>query len=320
MKKTRIALLAAASIVMLGLIGGLGFGVWLGLTLWPLQASNVDVSDLRAEAQEELIVLTANTFAVDGDLDRAAERLRQIKDPKIGDRVAILARNYALNNDPSAAHLAQLAEALGVTGPELARIARTATPTRTLTLTPTSTPTMIPSATPTLTPSPTITPTRTATRRPTATRTTVPVGTNWIPGYPSSWPGGVKYEPINVASGQKYWRVVKAIYCDLRDKHDYCQNLPGGDDQQGIWVSLIDANGARTSAPLLVTRPDGNRAASNDIGVEKSPTDMCNCNYSFFANGWPIQVEGAPSDKISGLAMTANYHVRFFITFQLLTR
>ena len=325
MNKTRIALLAAAAIVTMGLIAGLGFGIWLGLAFWPLQASNVDVIDLKPEAQEELIVLTANTYAVDGDLDRAKERLAQIKDPRIQDRIAIFARNYAILQDPSAPHLAQLAEALGVTSSELAAIARTATPTRTLTRTPTltATPTLIPSITPSFTPSPTITPTRTATRRPTATRTAAPVGTTWIPGYPEGWPGGVKNEPVNVAPGQKYWRIVKAVYCDSNDEHDYCQNLPGGPLGTDTYVSLIGAGGERASAPLSIVNASDGKVLDM---AEKSASDMCNCNYSWQSNGFTVQVVGAPSDKISGMALfsvkarLSNWHVRYFITYQLLTR
>lgn len=323
----RIAAIAIVSLVILGLIVGLAAGLWLGWIAWPLEISNVDTSDLKPAAQEEFIILTADSYVLDQDAERAKERLAQLKDPKITARVAALAKQYAADNHPDAPRLARLAEALGETDPELGIIARTATPTRTITPTPTQTgtPTLVPSPTPTLTATPTITPTRAATRRPTATRTPAAPPVSWLPStFPTGWPGGVKYEPLNpstLAPGTKYWRLVKGIFCDLRDKHDYCQNLPGGDDQEGIWVMLIDAGGTRASAPLVVTKPNGDRATLAEAGgAEKSATDMCNCNYSLFASGWKLQIDGAPSDKISGLAMTANYHVRFFITFQLVAR
>jgi len=323
--KTRIAIGAAVVVVALALTTGLAFGIWLGLTLWPLEVSNVDVRDLNPAAQEELVVLTADTFALDGDLDRARERLKQINDPKVEDRVAILAQNYALQKDPSASHLALLAEALGATNPNLGLIARTATPTATLTRTPTltGTPTARPSSTPTLSPSPTITPTRTATRRATPTRTAVPVGTFWLPEFPAKWPGGVKYEPVNVAPGQKYWRVVKAVYCDSNDENDYCQNLPGGPLGTDTYVSLLGPGGERTSAPLSIVNASDGKVLEMP---EKSASDMCNCNYSWQSNGFTVQVIGAPSDKLSGMALfsmkarLSNWHVRYFITYQLLTR
>lgn len=83
---------------------------------------------------------------------------------------------------------------------------------------------------------------------------------------------------------------------------------------------LINASGARASAPLIVTKPDGKLAGVEDINVEKSPNDMCLCNYGFLSKGWTIQVGNAPSDKISGLALPENQHVRYFLTFQLVTR
>ena len=110
------------------------------------------------------------------------------------------------------------------------------------------------------------------------------------------------------------------MFCDLKDKHDYCQDLPGGGSGTSTYIILIDANGARTTAPLVVTKSDGKTATPDDIGVQKSAEDMCNCNYSFLSSGWLIQVGGAPSDKVSGMDLPTHYHVRYFVTFQLVTR
>jgi hypothetical protein len=233
--------------------------------------------------------------------------------------------SYAAQNDPAAGPLAQLAEALGDSNPELAKIARTATPTPTLTSTPTMTftPTTEPSRTPTLTATATLTPTRTPTRRPTPTRTPPPpAAAEWIPGYPAGWPGGVKFEPANVTAGQKYWRIAKAVYCDSNDEHDYCQNLPGGPLGTDTYIMLTGSGGWRESAPLSVISSTGQVLEM----AEKSATDMCNCNYSWQSNGFTVQVQGAPSDKISGMALfsvkahLSNWHVRYFITYQLATR
>ncbi|CAG0958925.1 hypothetical protein ANRL3_00744 [Anaerolineae bacterium] len=320
----RIAAIAIVSLVILGLIVGLAAGLWLGWIAWPLQISNVDVTDLKPTAQVEFIILTADSYVLDQDAERAKERLAQLKDPNIHTRVAALARQYAAENNPDAPRLAQLAEALGETDAELAAIARTATPTRTITPTPTQTgtPTLVPSLTPTLTATPTITPTRTATRRPAATRTPALPAAEWIPAYPAGWPGGVKYEPVNVASGQKYWRISKAIYCDSNDEHDYCKDLPGGPLGTDTYIMLIGAGGWRESAALNVVSTSGQVLDMS----EKSAGDMCNCNYSWQSNGFTVQVQGAPSDKISGMALysmkarLSNWHVRYFITYQLVTR
>jgi hypothetical protein len=270
-----------------------------------------------------MLTLVADTYAYDKDLDRAKSRLNELKDKNIGVRISALAKKFAAQNQPAAANLAALALALGETDPHIALIAATVTPTPTLTPTPTEPPipTLTPPATPTWTPTATLTPTRTATRRP-LTPTPKPVPpTNWIPPL-AEWPSGAKYQDASasVAAGQKYWRLVKAMFCDLKDKHDYCRDLPGGESGTSTYVMLIDANGARTTAPLIVTKSDGKTATPDDIGIQKSAEDMCNCNYSFPSYGWLIQIGGAPSDKMSGLSLPMNYHVRYFLTFQLVTR
>ncbi len=318
-----IALAVAA-----GLLAGCGVGLWIGLVAWPTQVANVDVIDLKASAQDDLIALIADSYAYDQDLERAKARLASFKDKQIEQRIAALAKKIAPENKTTSANLAALAFALGVQDQEIAMLAATATPTPTATPPPTFTPTFTPTPLPpTLTPTATATPTRTPTRRPvaTATRAAVVPPTAWLPGFPNEWPSAVKYEPLNVAAltpGQKYWRIVKAVYCDSNDEHDYCQDQPGGLTGTSTYIMLIGSGGWRESAPVSVVSSNGKTLEL----AEKTATNMCNCNYDFESNGYTIQVLGAPSDKIGGMALysvkakLANFHVRYFITFQLLTR
>jgi len=310
-------------VVAIGLLGGLLVGLVLGWIVWPVQVTNIDLVDLGPNAQEDYVVLTAKTFMVDKDLPRATERLAQLHDSKINDRVAALARKFATRGNPAAPQVAALAVALGSGDSQIALIATTATPTITLTPTPTETPvpTLTFTPTPTLTPTVTLTRTPRPTARPSSTPTAAPppLTTSWQPAL-SAWPDGVKFEPARVSPAQKYWRLAKGIFCDLNDKHDYCLDLPGGGSGDAIYVMLIDSSNRRVSAPLLVTKPDGGRASVNDIGPEKSAGDMCNCNYTFLAGGGTVQVDGAPSDKISNLVLPVNFHVRYFLTFQLVVR
>ena len=138
-----------------------------------------------------------------------------------------------------------------------------------------------------------------------------------MPAFPTEWPGGAKYEPVNVAPGQKFWHLAKAIYCDQDDEHDYCQNMPGGGKGTDTYIMFIGGG-----APIAVTGSDG-KALSME---PKAAGDMCNCAYSFLSNGYTIQVAGAPSDKISGLtlysvnAKLSQWHVRYFLWFQQVTR
>jgi hypothetical protein len=307
------------------LIVGLVSGMWIGWIAWPVQIANVDATDLKPSARDELIVLVADGYAYDKDLDRAKTRLNELKAQNIGERVAALAKKYAAQNHPSAANLAPLALALGVSDPQIALIAATVTPTPTLTPTPTEPliPTLTPPATPTwtptatITPAATITPTRTPTRRPTLTATPKPAAiapTNWMPAFPTEWPGGAKYEPANVAPGQKFWHLQKALYCDIRDTRFDCPNLPGGSDGLGIYVLLVGGK-----APLVVN-------GTPDNLEDKSSDPYCQCTYERFPDGKSIQVGSYPSDKIGGLALSSvktqipQTHVRYFLTFELVTR
>lgn len=300
---------------------GLGLGLFIGGVLWPPQVANVDVTDLKSSAQDEFIVLIAEAYGYDQNLPSAQKRLAELKDKNVSARVARLAKQAAAQNHPAAANLAALALALGESDPQIARIVATLTPTATPTPLPThtSTATPVPSPTLTLTWTPTVTstPTRTATRRPTVSPTPKPAAlapTLWLPDFPTEWPGGVRYEPANVAPGQKYWRLARALYCDIRDTRFDCPNLPGGSDGIGIYVLL--ANG---KAPLLLNGTPANLE-------DKSNDPHCQCTYELFPDGKTIQIGNFPSDKISGLALSSvktkipQTHVRYFLKFELVTR
>ncbi len=301
------------------LLVGLGIGLFIGGVLWPPQIANVDVTDLKPSAQDEFIILVADAYAYDQDLPGAQKRLAELKDKNIAARVARLAKTSAAQNDASAANLAALAIALGETDAQIALIVTTLTPTATSTAMPTDTPTptLTPSVTPTWKPTATITPTRTATRRPVFSPTPKPAAiapTVWLPAFPAEWPGGVRYEPANVAPGQKYWHLARALYCDIRDTRFDCPNLPGGSDGIGIYVLLVNGK-----APLVL---DGAPANLED----KSNDPYCQCTYELFPDGKTIQIGNFPSDKIGGLALSSvktkvpQTHVRYFLTFELVTR
>jgi hypothetical protein len=309
MTELRLASRARLIVIALVLVGGLAVGLWAAWIAWSVLVTNVDATDLKG-TPTLIATATAPTLTLTPP------------------RTETLQPTLTLTPTPTLA-------------------TTTATPTRTTTRMPTRTatrpppptrtltPMLMPIATrtpiATLTPIATPTPARAAMVFPSATPTPIPAPvatTQWLPSFPSEWPGGAAYQPVvaSVAPGQKYWRLSKALYCDINDQRNDCPNLPGGPLGTSIYIMLIDANGSRTSAPLLVTKEDGSLATASDIGPEKSPDDPCNCNYTYGANQWAIQVGGAPSDKISGLGLysvaykLSNYHVRYFLTFQLITR
>ncbi len=344
-------------IVAAGLAGGVAMGLGIGWLLWPVRVARVDVADLKDSAKNEYLTLIAKTFAFDQNLERARERLALLNDSAVLDRVMDLAFADESENKPEATQLAALAIALGATDNDIALIAQSGAPT----LLPASRPTFTPSpsqvatstslsastdvptarlfapissatptrrrfATSTPKPSPTLTVTpvtatstpKPPTPSPTATPVPIPA-TTWLPSYPGEWPGGAGYQPVSAAPGQRFWHLARALYCDTNDERNNCPNLPGGGTGTSTYVMLIDAGGNRTTAPLLI-----NGSLSNE--EQKSADDPCQCNYSFPDSDATIQIGGAPSDAISGLALysvkarLSQYHVRYFLWFQYLTR
>lgn len=334
---SRKALIALVLAIGFGVALGIAVGLVIGWVIWPVSVKSVDVVDLTRTAQDDYIVMTASAYAYDQDLYKAQARLDLLDDKNIERRMGVLAKILASKNPKEAGYVASLALALGAEDDALAQMVATVTPVASPTAA--ATITRVPTITPTTPPGSSIsslaTVTRTPTRpRPTATSapkpTTAPPapapGTQWIPGFPGEWPPGTNFQPANVAPGQKYWHLVKALYCDDRDPRNDCPNLPGGDTGTSTYVSILSEGGARTGAPLIVTKGDGNVAGVDDIGPEKSPDDMCRCNYSFLSNGWQIKVGGAASDAISGLALYSvrmrlpQAHTRYYLTYQLVTR
>jgi len=288
-----------------GLAIGLGIGFWAGWTAWPVQVSNVDTADLKPSAQDYVIILIATRMPSIRIYQTRKPGWPELKDADISARIVTLARKSASENQPYGAHLAALAVALGVRDQELpcSRRPQRATLTENSFADRNSNVHLHSSCDGNNDPAPTITPTHTPTRRATMTRTPtlIPiVPPSWIPAL-SVWPAA-KYEPVYVAAGLKFWHLTKALFCDFKDKHDYCQDLAGGSSDDSTYIMLINANSERTIAPILVTDSAGKSTTDEGINTQKSADDMCNCNYSFQSNfRWRIQVGGAPSDTVSGL-------------------
>lgn len=323
--KLPITVRIIAPLVVLGLCIGLGIGLYIGWMAWPLQITSVNFSDLKGSAQEDYIVLTAKTFAYDQNLDAALERLNQLNDVNISDRVANLAIVYASQSRPESAQLAALAVAMGSTKEGIALLAHTLEPVAQAII-PTDSPTTIPtpSATPPVSPTSITSATRTATRRLTPTATKPPAApiapTSFFPGdLQKGWPGGFHVEPASAAPGQQYWHLIKAIYCDITETQFGCTGksgdpLPGGPGTIGVWVKLVGGK-----APLILNDKPANLE-------DKSQDTQCQCTYSLDFPGPTIEVSGHPSDKIFGAANGSvhvgfpNTHVRYFFTYQLITR
>ena len=106
--------------VAFGIAAGLALGLVIGW-LWPVQYTNTAPSVLRQDYRDDYIVMVAAAYEVEGDSERARERLRLLnpKDPvapmvELAER---LVRESGSVND--IAHLANLAWALESITPTL---------------------------------------------------------------------------------------------------------------------------------------------------------------------------------------------------------
>lgn len=147
----RQLLLFVLALVALG--GAFAAGLYVAWIVRPVQPVGLSPSALRVAEKEEYIRMVADTYAVDGDLRMARERLSRLNAGNSRQWVADLAQEAANNDrDAQARRLARLAFALDVDGPVVRELAALATGTPNPTATPLVTPTPIPS--PTVTPLP----------------------------------------------------------------------------------------------------------------------------------------------------------------------
>jgi hypothetical protein len=147
------------SLILLGVIIGVALGVVYGWVISPVSYTDTAPAALRADYKDQYLILIAASYAADGDLDRAGQRLAELglADPA-GEVTALAQRLAAEGKDTSAP--SALAAALGVgVAP--------------VTLVPTATTAAIATETPTL--SPTVTPFPSSTSFPTLTPTATPV-------------------------------------------------------------------------------------------------------------------------------------------------
>jgi len=168
----RNAQLSAAGLFLLGLIIGLAGALYYAWVVAPVVYTDASPSRFSEKYKEEYIYLVSESYAAEGDWERASERLAALGDEALAARVDAQLESYLRAQRPAAdiEHLAQLAQKLGAEGaavalfaPELAAATLTATPAATDTPAPTPTHTAVPTRTPqpTATPSPTTAPTAT---------------------------------------------------------------------------------------------------------------------------------------------------------------
>ncbi len=117
--KTTVQRLAVPLIVS-GLVVGILLGLLLGWVVWPVQWYDTDPSDLRLQHQADYAILAADSLAVTGDIEAAAQRLAELTDGdttwhQVADLVERVAAESESQGDLAAAlRLRRMAQATGL--------------------------------------------------------------------------------------------------------------------------------------------------------------------------------------------------------------
>ncbi|MFO7740988.1 MAG: hypothetical protein R6X31_01625 [Anaerolineae bacterium] len=106
---------------VVGIAVGAALGVAIGWWLWPVTYTNTSPDVLREDYQDEYVLMTATAYEVEGDRERARERLALLDPEEPSAPVVGLAERLIAQggSEEHIVRLARLAEALGVTSPAL---------------------------------------------------------------------------------------------------------------------------------------------------------------------------------------------------------
>jgi hypothetical protein len=149
------------SLLVLGVIVGIAFGLLYGWQIDPVKYKDTEPSSLRADYKEQYLILIASAYKADGNLDRARIRLAMLRDPDPIRTITAFAQRMAAEGKDASSLAVLAADLVGGVQP-VASVSDTPFSTAapilpTETFTPPPTALLIPS----LTPFPTLTPTAT---------------------------------------------------------------------------------------------------------------------------------------------------------------
>jgi hypothetical protein len=269
--------------------------------------------------RELYIIGVSESYAANGDLNQARERLGALGEEDLAAAVSESAISYVDNDQDVEAtrRLIILAQALGADEASMTTymVATAPTPTPTRTSTPTSTPTPSPTPVDTSTPQPTATNTRLAEVPATATATALPAQPTprpreWDLRLDYFWPT-VRMDEVQAASGQWYWRLVKTVW------DEQC----GG--RHHIYVEVLDENGNRSFGQRVVIEYGGAPHPEPYPQPDKLVEEYAfNYPMNELLGAYNVYVEGDPSDKMYGLGLGTRadpyrkHHTCFSLTFQ----
>jgi hypothetical protein len=266
--------------------------------------------------REQYIVGVSDSYAANGDLAQAQERLMALGEGDAAALVAQLAAQYVERTEDveTTRRLIDLAQALGVEDPALAEylVATAPSPTPTDTPAPTVTPTSSPTPTATHTPMPTATSAPAPAPTPTATSVAAPAAAprEWDRRLDYFWPT-VRLEEAQVSSGQWYWRLIRTEWVEYTGNHH-------------IYVEVLDENGSRAMGQTMVFEYGGSPHYETYPMPDKLGEEYA---YNFvmgdLLGSYNVYIGGdEPSDKVYGLGMGTRadpyrtHHTCFYLTFQ----
>jgi hypothetical protein len=304
------------ALMAMGLVVMLGVGLVVGWRLSTLGEDQPANAALREYLQDSYVVSVSESYAANGDLERAREQVMALEEGDAAEVVADLAVRYMdrAEDVETTRRLIDLAQALGAEDPAMEEyeIATAPSPTPTYTVAPTAT--LTPSATPTetSTPVPTATSTQAPAAPPTATSTAPPaaLAREWDLRLDYFWPT-VRLEEAQVSAGQWYWRLVRTEWLEESGNHH-------------IYVEVLDENGNRSFGQTIVIEYGGSPHFETYPMADKLGEAYA---YNFvmgdLLGSYNVYIGGDdPSDKIYGLGLGTRqepyrtHHTCFFLTFQ----
>jgi len=85
-------------LAIIGLLSGMGLGLWYGWEVDPLEYMDTDMAHLHEVHREGLLLMVSEAYALDGDLDAARARISLLSLPDPGNAVADLAERVIAQN------------------------------------------------------------------------------------------------------------------------------------------------------------------------------------------------------------------------------
>jgi hypothetical protein len=282
----------------------------------PVPENGTESAPLMEYLREQYVVGVSDSYAANGDLEQARERLSALGEGGPEDVAVEVARAYVERAEDVEAtrRLIDLAQALGADEAFLEeyKIATAPSPTPTDTRVPASTPTEILAPTPTDTALPPAASTRAP--APPATPTSPPPP----PAPPREWDRRLDYfwptlrlEEAQVGSGQWYWRLIRTKWVEESGNHH-------------IYVEVLDEHGNRSMGQTIVFEYGGAPHYETYPLPDKLGEEYA---YNFVMNdllgSYTVYIGGQESsDKIFGLGLGTRqepyrtHHTCFFLTFQ----